>query len=301
MPTISAVEAAPSAAPVGPKVVQYTQKPAIVTEAPTPTQVVPEAAKQEQLSPRFAQLARKEKALRVEQQKIQQEKEAMKAKLAEYETSYIPKSRLSELARSNPLGALEQMGLTPDEFTQALLNANPQDAALQKILQRIEAVENGQKNTLTQLEAQQQEAYKQAVNQIRNDVKLTADSDRRFETIKEADQKGWEATEGAVALIETVFNEGWPEKKIPKGTIIDNEQALMHVQEWVKEKAFEMAQLKGVKERFSPPPQVQQPKQNVAERAPARTLTKEMNATKTTRLTDKERRERAVALLEGRL
>jgi acyl transferase domain-containing protein len=297
MPIITAREPVPMSAPVQPVAPKAQQQ----VEIP----IVPEVTKpQEQLSPRFAQLAQKEKALRRAQQQIQQEKEAMKAKIADYETSYLPKSKLTELAKSNPLGALEQMGISADEFTQALINANPLDARLQKMMERIEAVENGNKQTLTNLEMQQEAAYKQALTQIRNDIKLTADSDKRFETVKEADAKGWEATEGAVALVEEVFNSGWPEKKIPKGTIISNEQALEHVQQWVMEKAYEMAQLKGVKEKFSPPPAPEVLAQkNVAQtqvRAPVKTLSNNMTPT-TTRLSAKDRRDRAVALLEGRL
>lgn len=294
MLTISAKEPLPTSTPVAPA-------PAPVVEAQvTSTPVVPEV-KPEQLSPRFAQLARKEKALRMEQQKFQAERKSLEAKIAEYESSYLPKSKLSELAKSNPLAYLEQGGITPDEFTQALLNANPQDAAIQKILQRIDAVENQNKQTLTQMETQQTQAYEQALNQIRNDIKLTADSDSRFETIKDADSKGWNATEGAVALIETVFNEGWPEMKISKGTILSNDQALEHVQKWVQEKAYELAQIKGVKEKFTPAPQVAAPRPETPQKQPAKTLTHQMNATKTTRLTDKERRQRAIAAFAGEL
>lgn len=300
MPTISPRDSLPMASAV---------EPAEVTPEVASPEVAPVLeAKAEQLSPRFAQLARKEKALRQQQLQLQKEREDMKAKIAEYETSYLPKTKLSDLAKNNPLGALEQMGITPDEFTQALLNANPQDAAIQKIMQRIEAVENGQKTTLTKMEEQKKQGYDQAVNQIRNDMKNLVGSDTRFETIKEADAKGWEATEGAVALIETIFNEGWPEKEIPKGTVIQNDLALQHVQEWVMEKAYEMAQLKGVKEKFIPPTPIEiKPEQKslaqvaAERRAPARTLTNNMNATKTTRLSDKERRERAIASLTGQL
>jgi len=160
------------------------------------------------------------------------------------------------------------------------------------------------------MEAREKQAYDQAVTQIRNDLKQASSTDPRFETIKEADAQGWEATEGAVSLIEEVFKEGWPEKGISKGTVLSNDQALTHVQEWVMEKAYSMAQLKGVKEKFNPvpPPVENQPElqkslaQAAAERrAPARTLTNNMNATKTTRLSDKERRDRAIAALTGQL
>lgn len=313
MPTINPREVASSSMPVEPKPMNVSSQPSsktslVIPEVSDPAETIPalEAPKQEQLSPRYLQLARKEKALREQQRQIAMEKEAMKAKLAEYETSYIPKSKLTEMAKNNPLRALEQMGLTPDEFTQALLQANPQEAAIQKIMERLESIENGQKQTMTQLETQQQEAYKQAVTQIRNDIKLIAESDNRFETIKEADAKGWQATEGAVSLIETIFNEGWPEKKLPKGTIINNEKALEYVQDWVKEKAYEMAQLKGVKERFSPSPTPtpETPKALEHPRSAsqaAKTLSNAMNATKTNRLSDKERRERAILAFSGQL
>ena len=302
MPIITAREPVPTSAPVQGVTVSASQRiPAPEPkpiEAPRVETPAVQEAKHEQLSPRFAQLARQEKALRAQQQQIKAEKEEMKAKIAEYESSYVPKTKLSELARSNPLAALEQMGLTADEFTQALLNADPADAKVQKLLQRIEAVENQHKQTLTQLEMQQKQAYEQALTQIRNDIKLTAEADARFETVKEADAKGWNATEGAVSLIEEVFNEGWPEMNIPKGTIITNEQALEQVQQWVLNKAYEMAQIKGVKEKFQP---VEKPQQPVAPKSQARTLSNQMNATKTTRLTDKERRQRAIAALEGQI
>ena len=58
--------------------------------------------------PRLEALARKERQFAKQRKEIEAERAALKSKMTEYETGYIPKSRLTE----DPFGALNELGLT---------------------------------------------------------------------------------------------------------------------------------------------------------------------------------------------
>jgi hypothetical protein len=152
-----------------------TQEPA----APTPPTEQPE-----KLSPQFAALARKEKALRMEAQKLKSEREAW---IAEQKNSkpdyadYIPKNRL----KTEAIDVLLENGLTLDQIAQMTLSYNerqdPRYASLQAKIQELESKTNSFDSKFTEKEEKERE---QAINQIRNEVKILIDSDEAFETIK---------------------------------------------------------------------------------------------------------------------
>lgn len=282
--------------------------PIITQQAPLPTTPVepvrqettnevplaPEAPKPEdQLSPKFAALARKEKALRSEYQKLKAEQEAFKTKQTEYETGYIPKSVLRERAKHDALGILtEEFGITPDEFTQQLLNSNPQDHHIKRLEAKIQELENAQKKTVSTMDEQQSKAYDQALNGIRHEAKVLVDSNPDFEAIKETN-----STEAVVELIRETFEKD--------GTLLSVEEAAKEVEDYLQEQALKMAQFKRVKEKLTPPAaQIIQPtpKQGVTiqEKQPMKTLTNTISSSSKP-LGRKERRERAIMAFQGKL
>lgn len=282
MPTITAQAQLPvtSSAPV-----EGTQDRQTTTNEVPPT---PEAPKPEdQISPKFAALARKEKALRDEFQKLKVEQEAFKTKQTEYETGYIPRAKLAERAKQDALGILTELGITPDEFTQQLLNSNPQDHVTRKLEAQIKALEDRLNQTVSKADEQQSKAYDQALNQIRNEAKVLIDSNPDFETIKDTN-----STEAVVELIRDTFDKD--------GTLLSVEEAAKEVEEYLLEQGIKMAQFRKVKEKLSQPVETPAPKQIIPEKQPMKTLTNAVSASSKP-LGRKERRERAIMAFQGKL
>jgi len=244
--------------------------------------------KEQQVSPKWAALARREKALRAEAQALKAERDAMKAKESEYATKYIPKDSLAQRAKQDALGLLQEFGITPDEFTQQLLNANPADHAIRKLEAKIQELENANKQTVSKLDEQQQQAYDQAVHQIRNEAKLLIDADPSYETIKATN-----STEAVVELIKETFNKD--------GTLLSVEEAAKEVENYLIEEAMKLTQLKKIKEKLTPTPVAEKLTQPPLQKQAIRTLTHAQTPSTKPRLTEKERRERAIAAFMGQL
>jgi hypothetical protein len=132
-----------------------------------------------------------------------------------------------------------------------------------------------------------------AIKQIDADVKMLVDSEPEFETIK---ARG--AQSDVTSLIIEVYDKGWPEMKLPAGTMLDNVQAAKYVEEFLLEEAVKMANLGKVKAKLAPKqPEVQnQP----AKQPGMQTLSNRMTPSTTKTLTWAERRARAIAVAEGK-
>lgn len=246
-----------------------------------------EETKQDALSPKYAALARQEKAMRGRAQQLKAREDAIKAKEAEYSTSYVSKSDLAKRISENPLAVMGEYGLTAEQLTQLALNPPaPESLEIQKLKAKFEALEGKQSETLTNLEKQQQQAYDQAVNQIRNDAKFLIDADENFETIKETN-----SVEAVVELIKETFDQ--------TGDILSVQEAAKEVENYLIEEALKMARLKKVAEKLAPPIESKQqliPKQN----QPLRTLTHTVSAS-TKPLSSKDRVQRAILAFKGEL
>lgn len=253
---------------------------------------------EEQLSPKFAALARREKALMRKAQEFKAREEALLAKEKEYSSGYVRKDQLIERAKSDPLGYLEEVNVTPDQFTQALLNASPQDHMIRKLEAKIQGLEEKLNKTDTSIVDQQKQQYDQAVRQIRKEATALVASDPTFETVKQEN-----AEEAIVELIEKVYNDGWEDKQIEKGTILSVKDAAEHVENFLFERALKIAQLNKVKSKLSEPVEAQAPtqQQQLTQKQPMKTVTNTMTATTPTTLSARERRERAIAAFKGQL
>lgn len=273
--------------------------PIITAQAPLPT-TMPEATQpvatptpvleakvpeKEQMDPKFAALARKERANRAEAMKLKAEKDAWIAEKAKYESDYIPRSKLKEMGRNNPLGLLEQAELTADEYTQALLNTSPEKADIMKLHAKIAELESKLTQTSSKMDERETQAYDQAVNQIRNDVKIFVSADPDYEMIRETNSQ-----EAVVELIKENFN--------TTGTILSIDDAAKQVEEYLTEEAMKMARLKKVQTKLAPPP-LEAPKPQ-PQKPSIKTITHSMSSPNA-KASEKERISRALLAFKGQL
>jgi hypothetical protein len=262
------------------------RQPSTSEVAPTPPAAQTD---DEKLSPKYLALARREKMLLKRDQELKERETKLASKEAEYQTSYVPKAKLKERAMTDPLGVLSDLEVTPDQFTQALLNQRPEDVVYQKLMSRIELLESKLSETATNAETQKKQEYEQAVNQIRRDVKLSIDGSEEFETIK-----AMGAEEAVVRLIEETFKT----QKI----VLDIREACEEVESHLVDEAMKMTSLKKVQSRLNPSPEAA-PQQPSPKQQPQqiKTLTNAGTAAPSKPLTNKERREKAILAFQGKL
>lgn len=263
------------------------QQEPLQSQAPATTEVTPEVKTETEspLSPKFAALARKERALRAEAQKLKAREEAMKAQEADYSSKYIPKDRLTK----DPLGVLTEQGLTMDQITNMLLNQpGPQDQAVSRLEAKIQELEAKLQKQVTTQEETQTQNYDRAVNQIRNEAKLLVDSDPAFETIKDTDN-----VEAIVELIKETY--------ASDNIVLSVQDAAKQIEDYLIEEAMKMASLKKVKEKLTPQ-EVVEAQQSPAQtpQSQLKTLTNAVSATSKP-MSNKDRRERAILAFKGQL
>lgn len=242
-----------------------------------------EAPAAPEVDPKLQAMARKERALQIERQKFNVEKADLQKKLSDYETNYIPKSTLTQKLSEDPIGFMNEHGLTYDQLTQVILNKDEFNSPVYKnLVNKLKSIEEQQNATQKQFAEQQQRDYDQAVTQIRNDSKLLVDSDSRFETIKETN-----SSEAIVELIRETFD--------TQGRLLSVEEAAQTIEDYLVEEGFKMAQLNKIKAKLIPPPSPEQQTQ-----PQMKTLTNAVSASSKP-LTRKDRRERAMLAGMGKL
>ncbi len=256
-------------------------------------EVVP-PKEEEALSPKLVELARREKMFLKKQAELKAREDALAAKESEYKTSYVDKKTLT----ANPVQALLDAGLTHDQIVQQLLNGQQQvDPVLSSVQAEIKALKDAQEQSKVQAAEAQKKNYDNAVNQIRTDVKALVDSNPDYESIKVL-----EAQEAVVDLIKKQFE--------TDGTLLSVEDASAQVEAYILEEALKMAGLNKVKAKLNPvavEASTEEPvekKQQVTLRQapqPLKTLTNAATTVTSKPINEKDRRARAIALLEGRL
>ncbi len=272
-----------------------------VSEGQTNTTETPNAATSQgnppALSAQYAQLARKEKALRVQDKELKAKEAAIAAREAALSqpakpqfdpNEYIPKSRLKE----DLLGTLAEQGYSYDQITQAAMS-QPQDAALvaeiKKLSAKVAELESETKGTKTTIEEQSKQQYNQAINHIRNEAKKLAFTNPDFELIKATG-----SVEDVVSLITKTFEED--------GELMSVEEAAQMVEDELNEQITKYAQLSKIQKKLqgakSSQAQAQQApaKQAQTQPQPAKTLSNSMTTSK-----PMTARERALLAFEGKL
>lgn len=233
-----------------------TNEPA--TRAQEVSKAVEEPAKaaEEPLSAQYAQLARKEKAMRLEAQKLKAEREALKAEQEALrkppapsidESKYISRDKFE----ADPLAALAEMGISYDALTQRALNApSPEQVELNRTIaelrSEIQSLKGEQDNWKRTTQEQQENGYKQAVAQIRNDVAALVKQGDEYEMVRATQSIG-----DVVELIERTFKEGLDDDR-PAGTLLSIEEAAQMVEEHLLEEALKLAKTKKIQTKLKP-------------------------------------------------
>lgn len=280
---------------ISPNVGQKSSNEATSDPAPAPA-----SSTEEPLSPQYAVLARKEKALRAKAQAQEQaykakeaallaREEALKAKETTYQTDYVPKDKL----QNDTWNILSELGYTYEQLTEMALNQSQetpaQRAAVQRLEAKIKALEDAQNKTNSSYQEQQTKAYQQAVSQIRRDATQLVDSDPvKYEAISKSGTVG-----EVVALIERTFKED--------NVLLSVEEAAEEVEKYLIDQASKYAQFKKVQERLNTakPAAPKQEGANSQAQSPAKaspTLTNAMGSQRP--LTVKER---AILAFKGEL
>lgn len=236
-----------------------------------------------QIAKRYAALAREQKTVREASRRAQAEVQALKTKLAEYETSYFPKSKLSQ----DPLSALSELGVTYDQLTQAALNApSAENQAISKLQREIQAMKQAQENSAKQAEEATNAQVEQAVKQMSNDAKVIADGNEKYEMLA---LHGEDAFETVARLIKHDFDE--------TGVIKPIEIVMDEVEDMLVEQSLAFARSKKLQAKLAPAPQPELQKSQIPQQK-QQTLSNRVSTT-TKPGSAMSRRERAIAAYQG--
>lgn len=271
---------------------------AIKVAQPAPSEPESEATEttppEDKLSSQYANLARKEKQLRARENQWKAEKaqylsEIEKLKVvtptpAIDESKYISKDRFT----SDPLGTMQEAGLSYDQITQLLLNPPPaENPSTKAAIARMEAEIKRQadiieKGTKSSQEAQSAQ-YKQAVAQITTEAKKLVMTDPAYEAVKATN-----SIHDVVELIEKTYAK--------EGILLTVEEAAQAVEDHITEEGFKLTRLQKIQKRL----QTVAPSDTKTPAAPQqsqnKTLTNNMGTTR-----QLSARERALLAFKGEL
>lgn len=209
------------------------------------------AAEEPEVSSKFAELAKREKALRARQsqqeQALKAREEAIAKREAELQSRQAPQDSTfisKDQFMRDPIKALNELGLTYDDITQGFLDAStPQDPRLLSQIKMLEeklAKLEGQTQEWDKKTAeQQQQAYEAAVNQLKSDTKALVESDDSFEMIKATD-----SISDVVELIERTYKED--------GVLLSVQDAAQEVENYLIEEALKLAKTGKVQQKLKP-------------------------------------------------
>jgi hypothetical protein len=234
----------------------------------------------------WAQLARKEKALRYQARQLQQQQKAFQ----EQQAKVVPQQDWKERIKSDAIGMLAEAGLSHEDLTQLVLNSKPEDIQLRQLKAEMQSIKDSQKNTLSQVEQSQKQAYNQAIKQLTREVKMLVDGNDAYETIGATGSQS-----AVVALIEQTYKED--------GILLSAEEASSQVEDYLVEEALNLSKLKKIQSKLSPPV-VEQPQKTTPSQktnVQTKTLTNAITQRTTTPSSAKALRERAIAAFNGQL
>lgn len=214
------------------------------------------AAKEEPLSAQYAQLARKEKAMRIEAQRLKAERDAIKAEREALnkpaapsidESKYVSREKL----RENALAILAEEGISYSSLTEQAINAPSQEQIeyrhmVSQLKAEIAQLKGEVSGTQKNIQEQQENSYKQALNQIRNDVNSLVRTGDTYEMVRATQSVG-----DVVELIERTFKEGLDDDR-PKGTLLSVEEAAQIVEDHLLEEGLKLSKLNKIQQKLKP-------------------------------------------------
>lgn len=263
-------------------------------QAPQPevaTPAVPEA-----LSPQFAALAKREKAMRQremaskarEEQLVKDYETRLEASRREFEQS--SRSRLAK----DPWGEMIAAGLSPEQATQIILNQpTPQDQTLRGLQEKVDALAKQNEELLSQSKNSHTQAQKRAEAMVSKEIDMLVDGNEAFETISAMDAKS-----AILDLIkDTLDNDGY---------MMTVEDAAKEVEDYLVEQTLNYTKLKKVQAKLAPPaapaetnPAAQKQGTRPTQQQP-QTLSQNLRQQTVSKpLTSSERRQRAILIAQG--
>jgi hypothetical protein len=236
----------------------------------------------------YAELARKEKALRAKEQawkaQLAEKEQGWQQREQEYKSKYIPKDRLL----TDTMGALQEAGLSYDQIVQTMMNPPSQESIINmQLQQKIKELEDKLESRFSNYEESQKQAqskqYEAALNSIRSEVKTMVASDPG--TWEMINANGDDGHDAVVAYIEDTFKE--------TGRTISVQEAAQAIEDYLLDESVKLMQLNKIKTKLAPVPETPQaPGKPQAHK----TLT-HSNAPTSTR--PMSARERAIAAFKG--
>lgn len=224
-------------------------------------------------------LQKQRKAFLRQQAQFKKEREEWEAQ--RQQTQAPQRDWKQELAK-DPMSVLKEAGISYEQLTNSILNGpNPQDLTLAELREEIRQLREGQTKTQEEIKNAQSQQYEQALKQIGNDVKMLVHGNEEFEMIEKM-----QAEDAVTAYIEHKFNDD--------GVLLSIEAAAREVEEYLTEKALDIANAKKIQAKRAPvAPPAPAPKPGI------RTLTHQTVQSTTRPLTDKDRRARAIAAFKA--
>lgn len=197
---------------------------------------------EEKLSPKLAQLARKELAIREREIELKAREQRVAEQENEYKTKYIPKEDISKRFSTNFSEAAQEFGLDYDQLTQAVLNQpTPETLAYSKLEREIQAMKEEKVQAARAQEEAQKQAYDRAIENIRAEAAQLVETDPEFETVQ---AEGDDGVSKIVAHIEKTYQE--------TGKVLKVSEAAKVVEEQLLERALKVASLKKVQAKLMP-------------------------------------------------
>lgn len=289
---------------------------------PAPTsavQGVPSSPKQEpaqqeapkpQMDPKFAQYAKKEKAIQAMKREAQAKEQAVAQREAEIQKKFDEITAKENRWKEDKYKAAEEAGLTYEEWTQRILaNGEITPHVLKQELEEMKKLREQDRKEALDREKQAAAQYEEQVKEgFKEDLKeYTRAKASQYPLANAFDSNA----DDAFTVIEHIFEHGNDDEGIAPGTIVNHEYALAQVQK------FYMNELqKGIKAmgydivptgQARPTEQVvpKQEEQGFTPKQSSKTLTNEFNSSSVATViknnkSEDERIKRALARLDAR-
>ncbi len=225
------------------------------------------------LSPQFAALAKQKRAFQLEKAEFEKQKAETLAA-----SSGQGLEDLKARAASDPMGVLQDLGVTYDALTEAILSDKQQDnPRIMALEQQIKALKEGVDKTFQTNEQRQEEA---ALSEMLNEAESLAKEGDAYEMIRSED-----AYEDVLRLIHTTYKD--------TGRVLDVSEAMNTIENKLLARAEKLASINKVRNKIAPPANTAAPQQ---QNRGMRTLTARDTATPIM-----DRRARAIAAAMGTL
>lgn len=224
------------------------------------------------LSPQFAALAKQKRAFQLEKAEF----ERQKAEQATRSNGFDPEQFKARM-QSDPLGVLQEHGVTYDALTEAILSdKNQENPKILALEQQIKALKEGVDKTF---QTNEQRAEESALTEMLYEAEALSKEGEDFEMIRSED-----AYDQVLRLIHKTYKD--------TGRVLDVRDAMNKIENTLMARAEKLASINKVRNKIAPP---SPPPAQLAPRG-MRTLTARDTASPVS-----DRRARAIAAMTGTL